>query len=94
MSFTKRLRALKVAKWNNLSTDIDCISWLNTANLVMKNYDFLQKFVKIGAWKEDFWPSENANYAPAGGKIFLYFWKNKFGKVRTNLVYAPETRIS
>ena len=57
MSFTKRLRALKVAKWNNLSTDIDCISWLNTANLVMKNYDFLQKFVKIGAWKEDFWPS-------------------------------------
>jgi hypothetical protein len=81
MSFTKRLRALKVAKWNNLSTDIDCISWLNTANLVMKNYDFLQKFVKIGAWKEDFWPSENANYAPAGGKIFYIFEKISLEKL-------------
>ena len=53
----------------------------NTANLVMKNYDFLQKFVKIGAWKEDFWPSENANYAPAGGKFFYIFEKISLEKL-------------
>ncbi len=47
----------------------------------MKNYDFLQKFVKIGAWKEDFWPSENANYAPAGGKIFYIFEKISLEKL-------------